>query len=112
MIHKKVYINTTLETKGVELDNQGGKILKIAGFANASTKDRGNEIITPEAWRKGIENYKKKQKVTNCCGKVMNDTNKSIAFGLSKDWRTRPTQVGSVPTTSAGVGNSFFSGLS
>ena len=59
MIHKKVYINTTLETKGVELDNQGGKILKIAGFANASTKDRGNEIITPEAWRKGIENYKK-----------------------------------------------------
>ena len=36
----------------------------------------------------------------------------SIAFGLSSDLRTRPTQVGSVPTTSAGVGNLWFSGSS
>src|SRR5664280_1039230 len=32
--------------------------------------------------------------------------NSSNARGSSSDWRTRPTQVGSVPTASAGVGNS------
>lgn len=33
-------------------------------------------------------------------------TNRSSARGSSSDRRTRPTQVGSVPTTSTGVGNS------
>jgi hypothetical protein len=39
-------------------------------------------------------------------------TKNSIARGSSSDWRTRPTQDGSVPTTSTGVGNSPPSGLS
>src|SRR5271163_2283108 len=39
-------------------------------------------------------------------------TNKSIAHGSSSDWRTRPTQDGSVPTASTGVGNSPAAGLS
>ena len=59
MINKKVYLRTSIEQKGIETDNNGGTILKIGGFANASTKDRGNEIITPDAWRKGIKNYQK-----------------------------------------------------
>lgn len=59
MIQKKIYLNTSLESKGMSKDSEGNDILKIAGFANASTKDRGNEIITPDAWRKGLENYKK-----------------------------------------------------
>src|ERR1700687_4838970 len=32
--------------------------------------------------------------------------------GSSSDWRTRPTQDGSVPTTSTGAGNSPTAGLS
>ena len=59
MINKKVSLRTSIEQKGIETDNNGGTILKIGGFANASTKDRGNEIITPDAWRKGIKNYQK-----------------------------------------------------
>src|SRR3974377_998078 len=43
---------------------------------------------------------------------VAPQTNGSMARGLSSDARTRPTQVGSVPTTSAGVGNSACSGAS
>ena len=39
-------------------------------------------------------------------------TKKSRALGSSRLCRTRPTQVGSVPTTSAGVGNSPVSGSS
>src|SRR5216683_2487875 len=39
-------------------------------------------------------------------------TNRSMAFGSSSARRTLPTQVGSVPTTSAGVGNSACSGSS
>ena len=34
-------------------------------------------------------------------------TNRSSVFGKSRAWRSRPTKVGSVPTTSAGVGNSL-----
>ncbi len=59
MIQKKVFLNTTLEQKGVSKDSEGNDVLKIGGFANASTKDRGNEIIMPDAWRKGIKNYQK-----------------------------------------------------
>jgi hypothetical protein len=39
-------------------------------------------------------------------------TNSSIVRGSSSDWRTRPTQDGSVPTTSTGVGNSPAAGSS
>src|SRR5262249_42735937 len=39
-------------------------------------------------------------------------TNSSTAWGSSSDRRTRPTQVGSVPTTSAGGGNAARSGSS
>src|SRR5580693_6223969 len=39
-------------------------------------------------------------------------TNNSIVRGSSRDWRTRPTQDGSVPTTSTGVGNSLVAGSS
>ena len=35
--------------------------------------------------------------------KLSPQTNKSSAFGSSRDFLTLPTQVGSVPTTSAGV---------
>ena len=38
--------------------------------------------------------------------------NSSIVQGSSSDWRTRPTQDGSVPTTSTGVGNSPAAGSS
>src|SRR5579862_10064610 len=39
-------------------------------------------------------------------------TKNSTARGSSSDWRTRPTQDGSVPTASTGVGNSSASGSS
>jgi HK97 family phage prohead protease len=56
---KKVFLNSLLEIKGVEQTPDDPSILKIAGYANYATKDRGNEVILPEAWKKGLENYKK-----------------------------------------------------
>lgn len=55
-----IYLNSPLEVKGMEKEgNSEESILKIAGYANYSSKDRGNEVISPDAWTKGLTNYKK-----------------------------------------------------
>lgn len=56
---KKVFLNSLLEIKGVETTPEDPSILKIAGYANYANKDRINEIVLPEAWKKGLDNYKK-----------------------------------------------------
>ena len=56
---KKVFLNSLLEIKGIEPTVEDPSVLKIAGYANYATKDRGNEVIMPEAWKKGLDNYKK-----------------------------------------------------
>lgn len=58
MSDKKFFINSSnLEIKSAaskENDN-----IKIAGYANTSLKDRTGDVVLPEAWAKGIENYRK-----------------------------------------------------
>lgn len=55
MNNKTFYLDSTFETKGLSET----KSLKIAGYANTVTKDRTDEIVTAEAWAKGLENFRK-----------------------------------------------------
>ena len=54
MKDKTLYLNSSFETKAVK---KGSKSLKIAGYANTITKDRAGDVVTAEAWAKGVENY-------------------------------------------------------
>jgi len=56
MTNKTFYLNTSFEAKSV---NKRSKSLKIAGYANTISKDRTGDVVTAEAWAKGIENYRK-----------------------------------------------------
>ena len=55
-MNKTFYLNSSFETKAI---NKKSKSLKIAGYANTTTKDRANDIVTAEAWAKGVDNYRK-----------------------------------------------------
>lgn len=55
-MQKTFYIDTDdFAVKGI-LDN---KALKIAGYANTSDKDRTGDIVLPNAWTKGVENFRR-----------------------------------------------------
>ena len=56
MTDKTFYLNSSFEAKSF---SKGSKSLKIAGYANTITKDRSGDIVTAEAWAKGVENYRK-----------------------------------------------------
>ena len=56
MKDKTLYLNSSFETKAVK---KGSKSLKIAGYANTITKDRAGDVVTAEAWAKGVENYRR-----------------------------------------------------
>jgi len=49
-------LNSSFETKALK---KGSKSLKIAGYANTTAKDRAGDIVTAEAWAKGVENYRR-----------------------------------------------------
>jgi HK97 family phage prohead protease/HK97 family phage major capsid protein len=52
---KKFFITSDdIAVKGVS-----EKTLKIAGYANTSDKDRSGDIVVPDAWAKGIENFRR-----------------------------------------------------
>ena len=55
-MNKTIYLNSAFETKSVK---KGSKALKIAGYANTTSKDRAGDIVTAEAWAKGVENFRK-----------------------------------------------------
>tara|TARA_S200002703_G_scaffold19061_1_gene15522 strand:+ start:4041 stop:6749 length:2709 start_codon:yes stop_codon:yes gene_type:complete len=55
-MNKTFYLNSSFETKAV---TKKSKSLKIAGYANTTTKDRANDIVTAEAWAKGVDHYRK-----------------------------------------------------
>lgn len=55
-MQKTFFINTDdFSVKGVS-DN---KSLKIAGYANTADKDRTGDIVLPEAWTKGVDNFRR-----------------------------------------------------
>lgn len=55
-MQKTFYIDTDdFAVKGIA-DN---KALKIAGYANTADKDRTGDIVLPNAWTKGVENFRR-----------------------------------------------------
>ena len=50
------FLNSAFETKSVK---KGSKSLKIAGYANTIVKDRAGDVVTAQAWAKGVENYRR-----------------------------------------------------
>lgn len=55
MSNKIFYVNSEFEAKAAGKS----KALKIAGYANTVAKDRSGDVITPQAWSKGVENFRK-----------------------------------------------------
>lgn len=55
MTNKTFYLNSSFEAKSF---SKGSKSLKIAGYANTTSKDRAGDIVTAEAWAKGVENFR------------------------------------------------------
>ena len=54
-MEKTFYLNSAFETKRIK--NSNG--LKIAGYANTTDKDRVGDVVTAQAWAKGVANYRK-----------------------------------------------------
>src|SRR5210317_221174 len=54
--NKTLYLNSAFETKSFK---KGSKSLKIAGYANTVAKDRSGDVVTAQAWAKGVENYRR-----------------------------------------------------
>ena len=50
------FLNSAFETKSIK---KGSKSLKIAGYANTIVKDRAGDVVTAQAWAKGVENYRR-----------------------------------------------------
>ena len=55
-MNKTLYLNSAFETKAFK---KGSKGLKIAGYANTIVKDRAGDVVTAQAWAKGVDNYRK-----------------------------------------------------
>lgn len=54
-MQKTFFVETSdISVKGVSEN----KALKIAGYANTIDKDRGGDVVSVEAWSKGIENFR------------------------------------------------------
>lgn len=57
MNDKKFYVHSdNIEIKAASSEK---KSFRIAGYANTVAKDRTGDVVTAEAWTKGIENYRK-----------------------------------------------------
>ena len=54
--NKTLYLNSAFETKSYK---KGSNSLKIAGYANTTAKDRAGDVVTAQAWAKGVENYRR-----------------------------------------------------
>lgn len=55
-MQKTFYIDTSdISVKGVS----DTKALKIAGYANTADKDRTGDVVIPQAWAKGVENFRR-----------------------------------------------------
>lgn len=53
--NKTFYLQSTFEEKAVSKKSRG---LKIAGYANTTSKDRTGDVVTAQAWAKGVENFR------------------------------------------------------
>ena len=55
-MEKTFYLNSSFEAKKLTKTSRG---LKIAGYANTTDKDRVGDVVTAQAWAKGVDNYRK-----------------------------------------------------
>jgi HK97 family phage prohead protease/HK97 family phage major capsid protein len=55
-MNKTLYLNSSFEAKSYK---KGSKSLKIAGYANTTCKDRAGDVVTAQAWAKGVDNFRK-----------------------------------------------------
>jgi HK97 family phage prohead protease/HK97 family phage major capsid protein len=55
MTNKTFYLNSSFEAKAL---SKGSNSIKIAGYANTTSKDRAGDVVTAEAWAKGVENFR------------------------------------------------------
>lgn len=55
-MEKTFYLNSSFEAKKLAKTSKG---LKIAGYANTTDKDRVGDVVTAQAWAKGVDNYRK-----------------------------------------------------
>ena len=55
-MEKTFYLNSSFEAKKLTKTSKG---LKIAGYANTTDKDRVGDVVTAQAWAKGVDNYRK-----------------------------------------------------
>ena len=73
MNDKKFYLNSNFDAKSM---NKKTKSIKIAGYANTTAKDRAGDIITADAWAKGVDNFRRnpvllyQHKHDHCIGNV------------------------------------------
>ena len=73
MNDKKFYLNSNFDAKSL---NKKTKSIKIAGYANTTAKDRAGDIITADAWAKGVDNFRRnpvllyQHKHDHCIGNV------------------------------------------
>ena len=56
-MNKTFYLNSDFESKAISNRKNSG--LKISGYANTTDKDRVGDVVTANAWAKGIENFRK-----------------------------------------------------
>jgi len=55
MKNKLIYVKSAMD---VSIDLESQKI-KISGYASTNDVDRAGDVITPEAWKDGLDNYQK-----------------------------------------------------
>ena len=56
MKDKMLFINSAIEKASM---SKKDKNLKIAGYANTTSKDRAGDIVTADAWAKGVDNFRR-----------------------------------------------------
>src|SRR6056300_500121 len=56
MNDKKFYLNSVFDAKSI---SKKTKAIKIAGYANTTAKDRAGDVITANAWAKGVDNFRR-----------------------------------------------------
>ena len=56
MKDKMLFISSEIEKASLSKQD---KNLKIAGYANTTAKDRAGDIVTADAWAKGVDNFRR-----------------------------------------------------
>ena len=59
MKDKMLFINSAIEKKASLSRKKTKELPKFAGYANTTAKDRSGDIVTANAWAKGVDNFRR-----------------------------------------------------